>query len=131
MATAPRSGEKGLSGWEMVLTGSTWFGKPLPTLTATTDNNGNYKFERLLPAHTRLARLRTGWTQTAPAGGSHSIVFDVRTPPREAKNNDLGIDGSSIHLWSEVQRYQRQRVRDPGEPEWAAGRSTWSRLEEG
>ena len=111
-------GEKGLSGWEMVLTGSTWFGKPLPTLTATTDNNGNYKFERLLPGTYKVSETsRTGWTQTAPAGGSHSIVFDVRTPPREAKNNDFGnrLAAQSISgvKYNDI---NGNGVRDPGEP---------------
>ena len=111
-------GEKGLSGWEMVLTGSTWFGKPLPTLTATTDNNGNYKFERLLPGTYKVSETsRTGWTQTAPAGGSHSIVFDVRTPPREAKDNDFGnrLAAQSISgvKYNDI---NGNGVRDPGEP---------------
>ncbi|MFZ3093780.1 MAG: SdrD B-like domain-containing protein, partial [Methanothrix sp.] len=111
-------GENGLSGWEMVLTGSTWFGRPLPTLTATTDSNGNYKFERLLPGTYKVSETsRTGWTQTAPAGGSHSIVFDVRTPPREAKNNDFGnrLAAQSISgvKYNDI---NGNGVRDPGEP---------------
>jgi len=112
------SGEKGLAGWEMVLTGNTWYGKPLPTLTTTTDNNGNYKFERLLPGSYKVSETsRTGWTQTAPAGGSYSVVFDLGVPPREAKNNDFGnrLAAQSISgvKYNDI---NGNGARDPGEP---------------
>jgi uncharacterized protein (DUF2141 family) len=112
------SGEKGLSGWEMVLTGRTWYGRPLPTLTAYTDSNGNYKFDRLLPGSYKLSETsRTGWVQTAPAGGSYSILFDVGAPPREAKNNDFGnrlaVQSISGVKYNDI---NGNGARDPGEP---------------
>ncbi len=117
------SGERGISGWEMVLTGSTWYGKPLPTLTATTDTNGNYKFERLLPGTYRLSETsRTGWIQTAPEEGSYDIRFDFAVPPREEKNRDFGnrLAAQSISgvKYNDI---NGNGARDPGEP----GMSGW------
>ena len=68
------SGEPGVPGWDMVLTGTTWFGKPLHARTTTTAADGTYKFERLIPGTYKVSETsRTGWTQTAPASGSYPV----------------------------------------------------------
>ena len=111
-------GEAGVPGWDMVLTGTTWFGKPLPARTTTTAADGTYKFERLLPGTYKVSETsRTGWTQTAPASGSYTITFPFRAPPTESKNNDFGnrVEAQSIS-GVKYNDLNGNGARDPGEP---------------
>ncbi|HNX39134.1 MAG TPA: SdrD B-like domain-containing protein, partial [Methanothrix sp.] len=82
---------EGEGGWDIVLTGTTWFGKPLQPRTTTTAADGSYKFDKLIPGTYKISETsRTGWTQIAPASGSYSITFPFKSPPTESKNNDFG-----------------------------------------
>ncbi|OYV11436.1 MAG: Cna B domain-containing protein, partial [Methanosaeta sp. ASM2] len=73
---------EGESGWDIVLTGNTWFGKPLQPRTTTTAPDGSYKFDKLIPGSYKVSETsRTGWTQISPAGGSHTVDFIFRSPP--------------------------------------------------
>ena len=82
---------EGEGGWDIVLTGNTWFGKPLQPQTTTTAPDGSYKFDKLIPGSYKVSETsRTGWTQIYPAGGSHTVSFGFRSPPFESKNNDFG-----------------------------------------
>ena len=88
--SAKDAGE-GAGGWDIVLTGSTWYGKPLQPRTTTTAPDGSYKFDKLIPGTYKVSETsRTGWTQIAPAGGSYSITFPFMSQPTESKNNDFG-----------------------------------------
>jgi hypothetical protein len=111
-------GEPAVPGWDMVLTGTTWFGKPLHARTTTTAADGTYKFERLLPGTYKVSETsRTGWTQTAPASGSYTITFPFRAPPTESKNNDFGnrVEAQSI-TGVKYNDLNANNARDPGEP---------------
>jgi len=85
---------EGEGGWDIVLTGNSWFGKPLQPRTTTTAADGSYKFDKLIPGSYKVSETsRTGWTQIYPAGGSggsHTVDFGFRSPPSESKNNDFG-----------------------------------------
>ncbi len=114
---AKDSGEPGVPGWDMVLTGTTWFGKPLPARTTTTAADGTYKFEKLLPGTYKVSETsRTGWTQTAPAIGSYSIPFTFGGP-KESKNNDFGnrVEAQTIS-GVKYNDLNGNSARDPGEP---------------
>ncbi len=112
------SGEPVVSGWDMVLTGTTWFGKPLPPRTTTTAADGTYKFDKLLPGTYKVSETsRTGWTQTAPPDGSYTIPFPFGAPPQESKNNNFGnrVEAQSISgvKYNDI---NGNGVRNPGEP---------------
>ena len=112
------SGEPGVSGWDMVLTGTTWFGKPLTAQTTTTASDGTYKFGKLLPGTYKVSETsRTGWTQTAPATGSYSITFPFGGVPKESKNNDFGnrVEAQTIS-GVKYNDLNANSARDPGEP---------------
>ena len=111
------SGEPGVSGWDMVLTGTTWFGKPIPARTTTTAADGTYKFDKLLPGTYKVSETsRTGWTQTAPPAGSYSIPFTFGGP-KESKNNDFGnrVEAQTIS-GVKYNDLNGNSARDPGEP---------------
>ena len=110
--------EGGVSGWDMVLTGTTWFGKPLPARTMTTGADGSYKFDKLLPGNYKVSETsRTGWTQTAPASGSYDISFPFGSAPTESKNNNFGnrVVAQSIS-GVKYNDLNGNGVRDAGEP---------------
>ncbi|RPJ39753.1 MAG: hypothetical protein EHM35_01550, partial [Planctomycetaceae bacterium] len=110
--------EGGVSGWDMVLTGTTWFGKPLPARTTTTGADGSYKFEKLLPGTYKVSETsRIGWTQTAPASGSYDISFPFGSAPTESKNNNFGnrVVAQSIS-GVKYNDLNGNGVRDAGEP---------------
>ena len=110
--------EGGVSGWDMVLTGTTWFGKPLPARTTTTGADGSYKFEKLLPGTYKVSETsRTGWTQTAPTSGSHDISFPFGSAPTESKNNNFGnrVVAQSIS-GVKYNDLNGNGMRDAGEP---------------
>jgi protocatechuate 3,4-dioxygenase beta subunit len=80
---------EGEGGWDIVLTGNAWFGKPLQPRTTTTAPDGSYKFDKLIPGSYKVSETsRTGWTQIYPAGGSHTVSFGFQSPPSES--NDFG-----------------------------------------
>ncbi|MDD1733169.1 MAG: hypothetical protein LUQ53_04280, partial [Methanothrix sp.] len=109
---------EGESGWDIVLTGNTWFGKPLQPRTTTTAPDGSYKFDKLIPGTYKVSETsRTGWTQISPAGGSYSVDFIFRSPPFESKNKDFGnkLVAQSIS-GVKYQALTDNDVRDPGEP---------------
>ena len=110
--------EGGVSGWDMVLTGTTWFGKPLPARTTTTGADGSYKFEKLLPGTYKVSETsRTGWTQTAPTSGSHDISFPFGSAPTESKDNNFGnrVVAQSIS-GVKYNDLNGNGMRDAGEP---------------
>jgi len=109
---------EGEGGWDIVLTGNTWFGKPLQPRTTTTAPDGSYKFDRLIPGKYKVSETsRTGWTQIYPAGGSHAVDFSFRSPPFESKNNDFGnkLVAQSIS-GVKYNDLNGNGKRDPGEP---------------
>jgi hypothetical protein len=60
-------GETGLSGWDVVVTGSTYFNTSVSAL-ATTDGSGNYSFAGLWPGNYVVSEVwKSGWRQTQPA----------------------------------------------------------------
>ncbi|MDM7934307.1 MAG: SdrD B-like domain-containing protein, partial [Methanothrix sp.] len=112
------AGEPGIAGWEMLLTGNLWFGKPIHARTAITASDGSYKFERLLPGTYKVSETsRTGWTQTAPSGGSYTVTFPFGSAPSESKNNDFGnrVPGQSIS-GVKYNDLNGNGARDSGEP---------------
>ncbi len=85
------AGEPGISGWGIVLTGTTWFHFPLPSQTVNTAADGSYTFSGLLPGTYTVSEVsRTGWTQTAPSGGSYTVTFNFGAPPSTATGKDFG-----------------------------------------
>ena len=109
---------EGEGGWDIVLTGNTWFGKPLQPRTTTTAPDGSYKFDRLIPGKYKVSETsRTGWTQIYPAGGSHAVDFSFHSPPFESKNNDFGnkLIAQSIS-GIKYNDLNGNSMRDPGEP---------------
>ena len=112
------SGEPGVSGWDMVLTGTTWFGKPLPARTTTTAADGTYKFEKLLPGTYKVSETsRTGWTQTAPASGSYTITFPFGARPRNRRTTTLEIEWKLRSISGvKYNDLNANSARDPGEP---------------
>jgi len=109
---------EGEPGWDIVLTGTTWYGKPLPPRTTTTAADGSYRFDMLIPGTYKVSETsRTGWTQVVPASGSYTINFPFRSPPFESKNNDFGnkLVAQSISgvKYNDV---NGNGARDPGEP---------------
>jgi protocatechuate 3,4-dioxygenase beta subunit len=87
------AGEPGISGWGIVLTGTTWFGHPLPSQTVETAADGSYTFSGLIPGTYKVSEVsRTGWTQTAPSSGSGSymVTFNFGAPPTTATGKDFG-----------------------------------------
>lgn len=73
-------GEKGLSGVEMVLTGTDINGQPVPPLTVVTDANGEYSFSNLPPGSYTVtegkqpAGTADGQTVPGSTGGSGSTA---------------------------------------------------------
>ncbi|MDD4161655.1 MAG: SdrD B-like domain-containing protein, partial [Methanothrix sp.] len=105
-------------GWDIVLTGTTWFGKPLHARTTTTGADGTYKFDKLIPGTYKVSETsRTGWTQIAPASGSYTITFPFGAMPSESKNNDFGnkVVAQSISgvKYNDI---NKNSARDAGEP---------------
>ncbi|MGA9097962.1 MAG: SdrD B-like domain-containing protein, partial [Methanotrichaceae archaeon] len=85
------AGEPGISGWGIVLTGTTWFHYPLPPQTVTTAADGSYTFSGLLPGTYTVSEVsRTGWTETAPSSGSYTVTFNFGAPPSTATGKDFG-----------------------------------------
>jgi len=69
--SAKDTNEPGLGNWTINLkdhNGS--------TVTATTDNNGNYTFSNLTPGNYTVAEvLKTGWIQTFPTNGTYNVTI--------------------------------------------------------
>ena len=110
------SGEPAVPGWDMVLTGTTWFGRNLTARTTTTAADGTYKFDKLLPGTYKVSETsRTGWTQMAPPAGSYSITFTFGGP-KESKNNDFGnrVEAQTIS-GVKYNDLNGNSARDPGE----------------
>ena len=110
--------EQGKEGWEVVLTGSTWFGAPIPPTTKATDANGAYEFSGLIPGTYKVSEVsRTGWTQTSPPGGSYTVTFAFAEPPRAEKNKDFGNKPPAQSISGvKYNDYNGNGQRDPGEP---------------
>ncbi len=67
------AGEPGIAGWTINIT------SPVNTNT-TTDVNGNYIFPNLTAGTYAVSEThQTGWTQTAPAGGTYSVPITSGT----------------------------------------------------
>jgi hypothetical protein len=63
--------ESGLANWTLNLTDQNG-----STVTATTDNNGNYTFSDLTPGNYTVAEvLKTGWRQTLPTNGTYNVTI--------------------------------------------------------
>ncbi len=61
------SGETGLSGWSILLSGTTYF-QSTANLSATTDNSGNFVFSGIWPGTYTISEVwRSHWKQTVPA----------------------------------------------------------------
>ena len=82
--------ETGLSGWDVVLTGSTYFNSSV-SQTLTTDGSGNYLFAGIWPGAYVVSEVwRSGWRQTQPANlAPHFVNLD-------AEENRTGIDFGNI-----------------------------------
>ncbi len=115
---AKDAGEVGEAGWDIVLTGTTWFNAPLQARTTTTAADGSYKFENLIPGTYKVSEVsRTGWTQMAPASGSYSITFSLGAPPSESKNNDFGNKAAAQSISGvKYNDLNGNGQRDSGEP---------------
>jgi hypothetical protein len=84
------SNETGLSGWDVILTGSTYFNSSVSQLL-TTDGSGNYSFTSIWPGNYVVSEVwRSGWRQTQPADlAPHFVNLDV-------EENRTGIDFGNI-----------------------------------
>jgi hypothetical protein len=73
------AGEPALPGWTMQLSNGA---------TATTDANGYYYFQNLAPGSYTVTEVpQSSWTQTAPAGGSHTVALGVA---QQVNGRDFG-----------------------------------------
>jgi len=82
--------ETGLSGWHVLITGSTYFNASV-SLDATTDVNGDYSFAGIWPGSYIVSEVwRSGWRQTEPANlGPHFVNLNV-------EENRLGVNFGNI-----------------------------------
>jgi uncharacterized repeat protein (TIGR03803 family) len=75
-------GEPALSGWTLQLNG------PGGVFTALTDVNGFYYFTNLATGTYTVTEVpQTGWTQTAPAGGSYTVNLGIA---QQVNSQDFG-----------------------------------------
>ena len=84
------TGETGLSGWQILINGVTYFNTSV-NQSSVTDGSGNYSFPGLWPGTYTLSEVwRNGWTQTYPANlGVHHINLGV-------EENRTGVDFGNI-----------------------------------
>ncbi|HTK82717.1 MAG TPA: SdrD B-like domain-containing protein [Bacteroidota bacterium] len=70
--------ETGLQGWNILLTGSTYFNASV-SQSLYTDGNGNYSFSGIWPGSYVVSEVwHSGWRQTEPANlGPHFVNLDV------------------------------------------------------
>src|SRR3990172_7850849 len=69
--SAKDTNEPGLGNWTINLKDHN-----ASTVTATTDNNGNYTFCNLTPGNYTVAEvLKTGWIQTFPTNGTYNVTI--------------------------------------------------------
>ncbi|MBI2875792.1 MAG: right-handed parallel beta-helix repeat-containing protein, partial [Candidatus Tectomicrobia bacterium] len=69
-------GEPGLAGWTIYLDGNGNGTLDQGESSTTTDETGAYAFTDLGPGTYRVAEvMQEGWTQTAPAGGTHEVML--------------------------------------------------------
>ncbi|NLF30932.1 MAG: hypothetical protein GX591_08610, partial [Planctomycetes bacterium] len=82
------AGEPGLAGWTIQLKDSAG----AVIATATTDANGAYSFDHLVPGSYTVAEVQqAGWRQTAPAAGVHSVTLtDADATGIDFGNQQLG-----------------------------------------
>lgn len=87
---AKDSTETGLSGWHILLNGTTYFGTSV-NQSAVTDGSGNYSFSGIWPGNYTVSEVwRNGWTQTYPANlGVYHIGLGV-------EENRTGVDFGNI-----------------------------------
>ncbi len=84
------SGEEGLSGWHILLNGTTYFGGA-ESQSAYTDAEGNYLLPNIWPGiYTVSEVLKNGWSQTFP------LNFGVHTIAPGPEQNMTGIDFGNI-----------------------------------
>jgi len=101
-------GEPPLSGWTIQLSGDA-------TNSTTTDSDGYYSFTELLEGSYGVSEvLQSGWVQTYPPGGSHSISL---SPGENSTDNNFGnkrpVGSISGVKWHDV---DGDGVKDVGEP---------------
>lgn len=80
--------EVGLAGWNITINGTDTITNTPVSITKTTDANGNYQFTGLTAGtYTITETLQNGWVQTAPSGGSYTVIITSGTV---TKGQDFG-----------------------------------------
>ncbi len=70
------TGEAGLAGWQITITGKDTIENVDVTKTATTDASGNYNFTGLTAGtYTITETMQPGWVQTAPSAGNYTVTI--------------------------------------------------------
>jgi hypothetical protein len=69
------TGDPGLPGWTIKLSGTTSTGQPL-SLSTVTGADGSYSFSPVPPGTYTISEVpQAGWTQSAPASGTYSVTL--------------------------------------------------------
>ncbi|NBC16994.1 MAG: T9SS type A sorting domain-containing protein [Bacteroidetes bacterium] len=99
-------GEPGLEGWTIQLNG---------TEAATTDSDGNYLIADLEPGTYEVSEvLQNGWTQTFPAGGTHTVTVESG---QIVEGVDFGNTQPQVGLsGTKFEDLNANGQRDAGEP---------------
>ncbi|HRW82399.1 MAG TPA: SdrD B-like domain-containing protein [Methanothrix sp.] len=108
--------ETGISGWGIVLDGTTTYGGIHVTLSTTTGTDGSYRFDGLVPGTYKISELSRGpsWHQTFPSGdGSHTVTI----VGSDVTGKDFGnsVDDNSIS-GVKYNDLNGNGKRDPDEP---------------
>jgi len=108
--------ETGISGWGIVLDGTTTYSGIHVTLSATTGTDGSYSFDGLVPGTYKISELSRGpsWHQTFPSGdGSYSVTI----ASSDVSGRDFGnsVENNSIS-GVKYNDLNGNGNKDPGEP---------------
>jgi len=109
------AGDPGISGWGIVLDGTTTLGVHI-TETQYTGSDGSYTFGNIAPGTYKISELsRPGWTQTHPGGdGSHTV--EISSSSVSGKNFGNRYVSTKSSIWgTKFNDKNNNGVRDAGE----------------
>ena len=116
------SGE-GVSGWGIVLDGTTAFHGIHITRTVNTASDGSYVFDHLAPGTYKISELsRPGWTQTIPSGaGTYTVNLGSSDVANQNFGNRVVNTPGTASIWGmKFNDLNNNGVNngDPGLPGW-------------